>query len=266
MMSIRSLLVVVSMLACASCTKTPVTHSPENDLALLWVKHAAEYEAISIQIYQAAELALPGFINDTSWSAMPAQRHAESFPPAVILDVDDTTVANIDFQLTFERPFSSQKMYDFYQANDAMPVPGVVKFIAAAKQAGVVVFYVTNRPCELIDNDPDPCPQKRAVIKELLDTGIETDDMHVMLSNEQGWDRAKIARRQHIAETHRVIMLFGDDLGDFVPCVRKKLYGPCTQPATAASRRQLVEDHRSYWGHGWYILPGPTHGSWTSFR
>ena len=266
MMSIRSLLVVVSMLACASCARTPVARSPENDLALLWVKHAAEYEAISIQVYQAAELALPRFINDTSWSAMPGQLDAENLPPAVILDVDDTTVANIDFQLTFERPFSSQKMYDFYQANDAMPVPGVVKFIAAAKQAGVVVFYVTNRPCELIDNDPDPCPQKRAVIKELLDTGIETDDMHVMLSNEQGWDRAKIARRQHIAETHRVIMLFGDDLGDFVPCVRKKLYGPCTQPATAASRRQLVEDHRSYWGHGWYILPGPTHGSWTSFR
>ena len=266
MMSIRSLLVVVSMLACASCTKTPVAHSPENDLALLWVKHAAEYEAISIQVYQAAELALPGFINDTSWSAMPAQKHAESLPPAVILDVDDTVIANIDFQLIYERPFSSQKMYDFYQTNEAVLVPGVIEFVAAARNADVAVFFVTNRPCEIIEADADPCPQKRAVIKELLDTGIETDDTHVMLAGEQGWDRAKIARREIIAETHRVIMLFGDDLGDFVPCVRKTLYGPCTQPATAASRRRLVEDHRSYWGRGWYILPGPMHGSWTSFR
>lgn len=265
MIPIRSLLVVVSMLACASCTKTPVAHSPENDLALLWVKHAAEYAAISIQVYQAAELALPGFINDTSWSAIPGQQHAENLPPAVILDVDETVVANVDFQLVYERPFSSSKMYDFYQANDAIPIPGVVEFIAAAKQAGVVVFYVTNRPCELIADNPDPCPQKRAVIEEILQIGIETDDTHVMLAGERDWDRAKIGRREFIAKTHRVIMLFGDDLGDFVPCVRKKLYGPCTQPATPTSRRQLVAEHKSYWGHGWYILPGPTHGSWTSF-
>lgn len=266
MMFIRSFMVVVSMMACVSCAKTTVAHSPENDLGLLWVKHAAEYEAISIQIYQNAALDLQGFIDDTSWSAMPGQLDAESLPPAVILDVDETVVSNVDFQLVYERPFSSSKMYDFYQANDAKPIPGVVEFIAAAKQAGAVVFYVTNRPCELIVGNPDSCPQKRAVIEELLQIGIETDDTHVMLAGERDWDRAKIGRREFIAKTHRVIMLFGDDLGDFVPCVRRSLYGPCTKSATSASRRQLVEDHKNYWGNGWYILPGTMHGSWTSFR
>ena len=86
------------------------------------------------------------------------------------------------------------------------------------------------------------------------------------LADEQGWDRAKIGRREHVAEDYRVIMLFGDDLGDFTPCVRKKLYGPCTEPATRESRAKLIEDHRELWGHGWYILPGPMHGSWTSFQ
>jgi len=254
------------MLVGVSCTSTPVTHSPERDFGLSWVKHAAEYGAITTQVYQAASLALPKFIDDQSWSAMPGQEDAQGLRPAVILDVDETVVSNIDFQISYERPFTNRKMYDFYQENEAIPVPGVIEFIETARQAGVAVFFVTNRPCEPIDDNPDPCPQKRAVLVEIHSLGIDADIAHVMLADEQNWDRAKIARREHIAETHRVIMLIGDDLGDFVPCVRKTLYGPCTEPATKESRRQLVDQYSGYWGNGWYILPGPTHGSWTSFR
>jgi acid phosphatase len=254
------------MLFGVSCTTTPVAHSPEDDLGLLWVKHAAEYPAITKQVYQSAAAALPGFIADQSWSALPGQEDAEGLRPAVILDVDETVVSNIDFQISYERPFTNRKLYEFYRQNAAIPVPGVVEFVTTARQAGVDVFFVTNRPCELIDDDPDPCPQKRGVIEEIESIGIATDDKHVMLADQHGWDRAKIGRRQHIARTHRVIMLIGDDLGDFVPCVRKKLYGPCAEPATKESRKRLVEKFSGYWGNGWYILPGPTHGSWTSFR
>ncbi len=265
-------IVVLSMLvACASAPApdpeaASAGYDPQQDLGLLWVKHAAEYRAITKQAYRSAEAALPGYIADTSWSAMPGQTDAEKLPPAVILDVDETVVSNVDFQLAFERPFTNRKLYDFYREHAAIPVPGVVEFVAAARKAGVAVFFVTNRPCELIDDDPDPCPQKRGVIEEIESIGISTDDAHVMLADENDWDRAKIRRREYIARTHRVIMLFGDDLGDFVPCVRTKLYGPCTEPATKASRAQLVEEYTNYWGNGWYILPGPMHGSWTSFR
>ena len=245
-------------------TPSPVGYDPKQDLGLLWVKHAAEYGAITRQVYRSAEAALPGFIEDKSWSAMPGQADAADLPPAVVLDVDETVVSNIDFQLSFERPFTNRKLYDFYRVHPAIPVPGVVEFIAAARAAGVEVFFVTNRPCELIDDDP--CPQKLGVIEELESLGISVEKSHVMLADENDWDRAKIRRRQHIARTHRVLMLIGDDLGDFVPCVRRKLYGPCTEPATKASRAELVEEYSGYWGNGWYILPGPTHGSWTSFR
>ncbi len=267
------LIFLLSLAACASAPQPPtaptpetVSHDPQQDLGLLWVKHAAEYGAITKQAYRSAEAAMPGFLADTSWSAMPGQADAENLPPAVILDVDETVVSNVDFQLAFERPFTNRKLYDFYRKHPAIPVPGVVEFIAAARNAGVTVFFVTNRPCELIDDDPSPCPQKAGVIEELESIGISTDEAHVMLADENDWDRAKIRRRQYVGRTHRVIMLFGDDLGDFVPCVRTKLYGPCTKPATKASRSQLVEEYTDYWGNGWYILPGPMHGSWTSFR
>ncbi len=259
------ILVFILLLTCVSCTPKTVSHSPENDLGLSWVRHAAEYTAITMQTYQEAGRDLSGFLSDKSWSALPEQQHAENLPPAVILDVDETVVANAEFQITFERPISHRKLYDNYSTAEPMPVPGVVEFIAAARHAGVEIFFVTNRPCRQVDDDPDPCPQKRATVGQILKLGIETDATHVLLAGENGWDRAKIGRRQHIAKTHRIVMLFGDDLGDFVPCVRTKLYGPCTEPATSESRAQLVEDNSRYWGEGWYILPGPMHGSWTKF-
>jgi 5'-nucleotidase (lipoprotein e(P4) family) len=249
----------------AGCTKAPVAHSPQNDLGLLWVNHAAEYAAITKQVYRSAEAQLPGFIEDTSWSAQPGQVDAAHLPPAVILDVDETTISNAKFQLALERPMAQWKLEKWNDEHVSDPVPGVARFVNAAQAAGVTVFFVTNRPCGPIEGDSNPCPQKKATVRDIGELGISTDATHVLLDSENGWTRAKIARREHIAESHRIIMLFGDDLGDFVPCVRAKLYGPCTEPATKESRKLMVEQYSDRWGHGWYILPGPMHGSWSSF-
>jgi acid phosphatase len=217
-----------------------------------------------MQTYQTAAAALPEFIENTSWSAHPGQTDAGHLPPAVILDVDETVINNAKFQIVYEPPFSDAKLEQWNDEQTSEPVPGVVAFIAAARDAGVDVFFVTNRPCEPIEGNPDPCVQRQTKIRDIGELGIVTDAEHVLLSEERGWDRAKIGRRDYIAQTHRIIMVFGDDLGDFVPCVRTRLYGPCTEPATTASRRTLVDEYSRFWGHGWYMLPGPMHGSWTS--
>ncbi len=252
------------MFLCSACSTTTGVHVPERDLGLLWVNHAAEYEAITRQAYQTATNALPEFIENSSWSAQPGQVDAENLPTAVVLDVDETVMSNARFQIAFERPFSDHKLETWNDEHITDPVPGVVEFVTAAQAAGVEVFFSTNRPCRPVDASVDPCPQKHATIRDIGELGIETDAAHVLLSEENGWDRAKIGRRMHIAKNHRIIMLFGDDLGDFVPCVRTKLYGPCTEPATEASRSGLVREYSEYWGNGWYIMPGPMHGSWTS--
>lgn len=261
----RQLPAAMIMILLAACATTAPELEMPDDLGLQWVKHSAEYRAVTRQVYAAATRDLPRFIEDVTWNALPQQQDAATLPPAVILDVDETVVSNVDFQLAFERPFTNRKMYDFFQEHDAIPVAGVVEFVAAARAKGVETFFVTNRPCEPIEGKTGSCPQKAWTVAELRSIGIDTDAEHVLLADEQGWDRAKIGRREHVARTHRVIMLFGDDLGDFSPCVRKTLYGPCTAPATKQSRMQIVEEHGHLWGHGWYILPGPMHGSWTSF-
>ena len=263
-MSYRSIVVFALALAGAACTTAPVDHSPYLNLGSLWVKHAAEYRALSLQVYQAATDALPGFIEDRSWTVVPGNPDVRDLPPAVILDVDETVVSNVDFQLTFEPPFENWKLNKWNDENVATAVPGVAAFVAAAREAGAAVFFVTNRPCELIEGVDDPCPQKAVTIQDIAEAGIETDADHVFLAREQGWTREKVTRREHVAKTHRVIMLIGDDLGDFIPCVRDKLYTPCTITSTAASRQLLLEAYSRFWGRGWYVLPNPMHGSWTS--
>ena len=270
---IRSFLLACIAFFLVACASQPADHPPEplaghtpgQDLGLLWVKYAAEYEAISRQVYGMAQRDLRRYIDDTSWSAMPEQHNAADLPPAVIFDVDETVLSNVDFQLTFERPFANHKLDDWSKTRDATPVTGFYEFATAARNAGVELFFITNRPCQAIDGDSDPCPQKRTTIADINELGIATDANHVMLSDEQpGWTREKIVRRKIVAQTHRVIMLIGDDLSDFVSCVREKAAAPCAEAATHQSREESVKTFSDYWGAGWYILPNPMHGSWTT--
>jgi len=260
------------MIACllAACSTAPPpaadNHDPRQDLGLRWVKEAVEYRAITRQVYAAATTDLPKFIDDPGWSALPGQTDAANLPPAVILDVDETVVSNVDFQLVFERPFANWKLEKWTSETEATPVDGVRQFIDEARRLGATVFFVTNRPCEPKTGDTDPCPQRQTTIDDIAEVGIETDADHVFLSEERGWTREKITRRRHVAKTHRVIALVGDDYGDFIPCVRKKIRAPCTEAATAESRLAALDAYDDYWGNGWYILPNPMHGSWTSIE
>jgi 5'-nucleotidase (lipoprotein e(P4) family) len=259
----RYLLPLTALFLCACATEPPAP-DPHRDGGLLWVKYSAEYRAITEQVYADATQDLPGFVRDTAWSVIPGQEDVAHLPVAVILDVDETVVSNIDFQLTFERPFENWKLDEWTRNTIATPVHGVRRFVESARAAGVTVFFVTNRPCERIEGSDDPCPQKQSTIDDIREVGIETDAGHVFLSQERGWNREKSARRNHIAQTHRVVMLIGDDLGDFLPCVRRKAYPPCNRTATADERVAMVEKNAHLWSNGWYILPNPMHGSWTS--
>ncbi len=258
----------------AGCVSAPQATEHEDaaergdlDLGLRWVRDAAEYEALARQAYRAATLALPAKIADPTWSALPYQQGAEDLPPAVILDVDETAVSNIRFQVTLEPPFEDRKLNEWSDANIAEPVPGAPAFVEYAVASGVQVFFVTNRPCEIIEGIDDSCPQKPVVISELIEAGFPANKQNVFLSGERdGWGKEKQSRRDWVAQYYRVVMLFGDDLGDFIPCTRRRAVAPCTTNATADSRRAMTRMFADYWGDGWYVLPNPMHGSWTSFR
>ena len=267
MITTRLLAALTALTMLAACAVEVPTHVPEKDLAHNWVKHSSDYKAITRQVYAVATRDLERFVNDTSWTAIPGQTDAEHLPPAVILDVDETVINNVDFQLAFERPFSDRKLEMWDREHIAKPVPGVIEFIKAAQAADVAVFYLTNRPCEKYEDEEAACPQKQTVIDGSRELGLDVEPEFVSLSYERPeWTKEKLIRREHIAENYRIIMLFGDDFADFVACARSSFHPPCTEPATRASREEDVLKYEHYWGNGWYILPGPMHGSWATAR
>src|SRR5690606_2066674 len=205
----------------AGCAAGPRVDA-DADLGILWVRDAAEWQALALQAYAAAAKDLPRFLADRTWSALPGQRDAEDLPPAIIFDVDETLVSNVDFQIALgDRPFSNAALDEWNATHEARPIPGAAAFVQLAIDSGVEVFFVTNRPCQAKPGVERFCPQQDTTIHDLIETGIPANADRVMMAAEQpDWTREKKVRRDLIAERYRVIMLFGDDLADFIPCVR----------------------------------------------
>lgn len=262
-MSAHAVRLCLPLLLAACATAQVVETSP--DLATLWTASSAEYHAVSRQVYRTASLALPGLIADKTWSAIPYQTGADDLPPAIIMDIDQTVVNGVDFQLGYEPPFTTEKFDDWNATHTAAAVPGAPEFVKLARDLGVQVFFLTNRSCN--DTAEAACVQKPITVQDLVEAGIPAVDSGVSLVGEQpDWRSEKKVRRDHIAENYRVIMLFGDNLGDFIPCVNRTPLAPCTEGGTIANRLALTIEHDAYWGAGWFILPNPMYGSWTSVK
>ena len=90
-------MIIAASILLTACATPPREYDPNLDGGILWVKHSAEFRAITKQIYASAAAALPGFIEDGSWSVVEGQTNADHLPVAVILDVDETVVSNVDF-------------------------------------------------------------------------------------------------------------------------------------------------------------------------
>lgn len=255
------LLTFISSLAACAGQEIP----KETESGILWVESAAEYDALTLQAYQNATRVLDDLIADRSWTALPGQTGMEELPTAIVLDVDETALSNINFQLQLEGSFSHEAFDAWQNSNPSVRMLGAPEFIQTARGKGVTVFFITNRPCHERDFAPGPCPQEAITLADLSSAGIKTDSDHLMLVGEQAeWTREKRVRQDLVGESHRVIMLIGDDLGDFLPCVRAKPVAPCPA-ATAQDRTRMTLEHRDYWGLGWHMLPNPMHGSWSSF-
>ena len=263
-MKIKSLMFYICLpILLLACAGQPEVAEP--DAATRWTDHAAEYRAVSRQIYRTASKSLPALIDDVSWTAIPYQTGADDLPPAIIMDIDQTLVNGVDFQLGHVPPFTARKFDDWNASHIATPVPGAPEFVQLARDSGVEVFFLTNRFCN--STAEATCIEKPITVEDLNEAGIPAVSDNVSLAGERpDWGSEKKVRRDYIAQYYRVIMLFGDDLGDFIPCVRSTPSAPCTTAGTIANRLTLTTEHDAYWGSGWYILPNPMYGSWTSVR
>lgn len=255
-----SILTITALLTGCATTQPDILNNNFN--STLWVQTAAEYEANAIQAYNSAESNIDMALRDKSWTAALEQGSNYSLkPPAIILDIDETVLDNSQYQAQLvlnDEQFSIQTWDNWIEMESATAVPGAVDFINNMDELGVDVIYITNRECIVRTDGGPECPQKEDTIDNLKKVGIEdVDSDHVFMRGEQpDWTSEKQSRRKVAASNHRIIMLFGDDLGDFLPDVKNNI--------TPDDRADLVEKYSEHWGRKWFILSNPTYGSWES--
>jgi acid phosphatase len=216
--------------------------------ALAWFQTAEEARRLSQSVFVAAARALDDALADPSWSALGQGAEAAALPAAVIADVDETLLDNSALQARFVAEgirFDERIFAAWVEAGEAEAVPGAREFAELLRRRGVTLFYVTNRDDE----------REAATRRNLERAGFALSgepDVVLTRGERPEWGSDKESRRQEVARAHRVLLLLGDDLNDFVSA-----YG-----ASLDERRRLAEAASARWGTSWFVLPNPLYGSW----
>ena len=237
-----------------AATPAKPTGTHDNLNAVAWVQTSVEYRAITTQTFRAAADHLDAALKEAHWDALvPEERgnEAKGLKPAVVLDVDETVLDNSPYQarLIQDGQDYSDVTWDLWVAEKkAKAVPGVVAFTKAAHARGITVLYISNRATHL----------KEATIDNLKAVGlpVKSDDVFLGLGTfvqdcEQNGSE-KDCRRRLAGQKYRVLMQFGDQLGDFVQVIAN----------TPSARAELVSRYTNWFGERWFMLPNPSYGSW----
>ncbi len=241
---------------------TPVVPMPEtagpaandNLNAVAWVQASLEYRLVAGQTWRAALVQLDRALKTPDWDALTAEDRknpATGLPPAVIVDIDETVLDNSPYQARLVR---DGQTYDevtwdgWVREEKAKPVPGALEFAQAAAARGVTVFYVTNRATHL----------EEATLSNLRALGfpIEKPEQFLGLGffvegcEQEGSEKG--CRREFVGRSHRVLMQFGDQIGDMVTITAN----------TREGREQAMAPYLGWIGERWWVLPNPTYGSW----
>lgn len=239
--------------ASTSTTTASRIAADDNLNAVLWMQTSVEYRANALQTYRAAARQLDRALKDKAWDALdPTERSnpARGLPPAVIFDVDETVLDNSPYQARLVKAgteYDEAQWAAWVHEQKATAIPGVLEFAKAAQARGVALFFISNRAVDLKD----------ATLANLRAVGLPVkDDAFLGLGTvvpdceQDGSD--KNCRRQLVGRKYRVLMQFGDQLGDFVQ----------TALNTPANRDAILQAHQAWIGERWWVLANPSYGSW----
>ncbi|QNP39469.1 5'-nucleotidase, lipoprotein e(P4) family [Lysobacter solisilvae (ex Woo and Kim 2020)] len=241
-----------AMPASVAATQDPPADDSLN--AAVWYQTSVERDLVYTAIYRAAGQRLDAALRDKHWDALPHEERSNDFarlPPAIIVDIDETVLDNSPSsvrQIREHRGFNEAAWGEWVNERKARPLPGAVEFLAAAASKGVTVFYISNRDASLAEAT---LANLRAVGFPLKDDGQFLGLGTVVDGCEQEGSE-KACRRQLVARKHRVLMQFGDQVGDFVQVTAN----------TRDGRRAAIAPYLAWIGERWWALPNPLYGSW----
>ncbi len=224
-----------------SCQKLDVSatfgkdENPSNfiESSVLWIQRSAEARALYYQTFALAKMQLVNSLSTFHGSK----------PPAVIVDVDETVLDNSPYEAMLIIDDKEYPKYwdDWIDLAVAKPVPGALEFLLFADSMGVDVFYITNR------NES----QKKGTLLNLIRVGFpDAVSEHLLVKTESS---DKTSRRQVVSQSHEILLLCGDNLGDFDQIFQEK---------SVTERSATVDSLKRMFGTRFIILPNPMYGDW----
>jgi acid phosphatase len=239
----------------AATEATTQAPPPDDSLnATVWFQTSVERDLVYREVYRAAGERLSAALADKRWDALPKEDRGNdprTLPPAIIVDVDETVLDNSPSQvrqIRERRGFDEAAWGAWVEERKAKALPGAAEFLNAAAKRGVTVFYISNRDASLAEATVDNLRKAGFPLKDdaqFLGLGTVVDGCE-----QEGSEKS--CRRQHVARTHRVLMQFGDQVGDFVQIVAN----------TPEGRRAAIAPYADWIGQRWWVLPNPVYGSW----
>ena len=262
-MALRKTFLLIGVALLAACASAPQKPGPgpaaksgadDNLNAVAWTQTAVEHDLILRETYKVAREKLAAALADPSWDALPHdERDAppKDLPPAVILDIDETVLDNSPYQARLVRDggmYNEVTWAQWCREARAKALPGAVDFTVYAHAHGVAVFYLSNRAKDLDE----------VTVANLRNAGLPVDradrflGLGTVVPGCEQVGTEKGCRRRLIGEHYRVLMQFGDQIGDFVDVLAN----------TPAGRTAVVAPYLDWFGDRWFVLPNPTYGSW----
>jgi len=236
----------------------PGPSADDNLNAVAWSQNASEHDFIYLQTFRDAREKLLKAKNDPNWDALPKDDRAahpslKGRKPAVVLDIDETVLDNSPYQARLIRSggeFNEAEWAAWCNEAIARPLPGALEFTKFAADHGIAVIYISNRAKDLDD----------ATLANLRSAGFPVASKQSFLglgTFVEGCEQVgseKGCRRQLVARDYRVLMQFGDQIGDFANVPGN----------TADGRAKAMAPYTAWIGERWFVLPNPTYGAWES--
>lgn len=238
---------------------TPVVAAasvPANDNlnAVVWAQTAIEHDLIFLQTFRDAQSGLLAAKKDRQWDALASDDRTtpiQGLKPAVILDIDETVLDNSPYQARLVRSGGEYNEADWAawcKEEAARALPGVVAFTQFAASHGIAVIYISNRAKDL----------DTVTLANLRKAGLPVSGPDAFLglgTFVEGCEQIgteKGCRRQLVSRKYRVLMQFGDQIGDLVTVAANNPQG----------RRRAMAPYMKWIGTRWFVLPNATYGAW----
>lgn len=184
----------------------------------------------------------------------PAFEPCGNKPFAAVFDADETLIWNLGPMRYFAEkgtPFDP-KIWDQWEktgAGKAVAMPGTVEMVNALRAAGITVIANTNRSTANAKGSEDTL--RAAGLGEFKHG--ET----LFLMGDDAGGSSKDGRRAAIASRYCVIILGGDQLGDF-----SQQFNVRDLPAAQRMALATTAGATALWDKGWFLFPNPAYGPW----